>query len=94
MNNSAYEPPRAFQIDGGWYDAYWLRQARKHAARGIVTFGVAWIARFGRWAANMIWAREVISAFPPEGSPCARGDEVPRARQLLLGEADTRDRTS
>jgi hypothetical protein len=47
-------------------------------------------ARFGRWLVDIIRAREVLSAIPPEGSPCARDDEVDRASHLLLGRPDPR----
>ena len=46
--------------------------------------------RLGRWLIDVIRARQVLSAIPAEGSPCARGDEVDRARHLLLGGRDTR----
>lgn len=52
---------------------------RPHA----VAISAAWL---GQWAANMIWAREALSSIPAEGSPCLQGDEVARARQLLLGQ--------
>jgi hypothetical protein len=32
----------------------------------------------------MIWMRETSSAIPVEGSPCTQGNEVDRAKQLLL----------
>jgi hypothetical protein len=86
MNISKFAQPNAFHADGGWYDACWLRQARMHAARSIARFIAASIARFGRWTTNMIQARGALSVIPAEGDPCLRGDEVDRARWLLLGQ--------
>jgi hypothetical protein len=94
MDASKFAEPHTFHADGGWHDAYWLRQARAHAARSIARFVTASAARLCRWAANMIWAREALSAIPAEGSPCLQGDEVGRARQLLLGQEDPLDRAS
>lgn len=45
-------------------------------------------ARFGRWLVGVVLAREMLAAIPPEGSPCARDDEVDRAIHLLLGRPD------
>jgi hypothetical protein len=76
---------------GGWRDAYCLRQSRAHAPRSIARLVAASAARFGRWAANMVWARAVLSSIPAEASPCLQGDEVGRARQLLLGRDRSQD---
>ena len=93
MDASEFAEPHAFHADGRWHDACWLRQARVHTARSIACLRAALAARFGRWATNMIWAREVLSAIPAEGSPCLLGDEVDRARLLLLGQDNSQDLT-
>jgi hypothetical protein len=85
MHTIKFAVPRAYHVDGGWHDAQWLRRARAHAARCVARFLAASAARFGRWLANMIRAREVLAAIPAEGSPCVQRDEVERARRLLLG---------
>ena len=90
MDTSKFAETSRFHADGSWYDACWLRQARALAARSIVRFVAASAVRLGRWAANLIWAREALSAIPAEGSPCLQ-DEVGRARQLLLGRDSSQD---
>ena len=86
MDKSKFAEPRAFHVDSAWYDAYWLQQARARAARSITQAMAASLARLGRLAVNMIWARQALSAMPCDLKPCANGDEVARARQLLLGD--------
>ena len=48
--------------------------------------------RLGRWLVDTSRMRQVLSLIPAEGSSCARGDEVDRARHLLLGHRDPRSR--
>jgi len=100
-------PVRVFQTDPSWYEDYWYgaepqmtphptrqhltAQARAHAARTIARFVAASIARFGRWAVNMVRARELLSSIPAEGSPYVPFDAVRHAKSLLLGET-TKDR--
>ena len=86
MDKSKFAEPRAFHVDSAWYDAYWLQQARASAARSITQAMAASLARLGRLALSMIWARQALSAMPCDLEPCANGDEVARARQLLLGD--------
>jgi hypothetical protein len=81
MDSGNFPAPRAFHVDGGWYDAYWLRQARASAAR---TYTQALI-RLAKLAFNLIRARRAVAQMPAEGSPCVDGDEVARARKILLG---------
>ena len=45
MDNSKFAEPRAFQVDSGWYDAYWLQQARASAARSITQAMAASLSR-------------------------------------------------
>ena len=78
---------RAFHVDGGWYDAYWLQQTRTNVAPSTALAVAASLARLGRLAVNMIWARQALSAMPCELKPCLNGDDVARARQLLMGES-------
>ena len=86
MHTIKFAEPRANHVNGGWYDARWHRRARAHATRCVARFLAASAARSGRWLVIMIRVREVLSAIPAEGSPCVQGDEVDRARHLLLGE--------
>ena len=86
MDNPEYKLPGTLHVDGGWYDAYWLRRARADAARSIVQYSAAWAAGFGRWAANVAWARDAIADLPAERDSCVQGDEVARAKWLLLGQ--------
>jgi hypothetical protein len=86
MDKSKFAEPRAFHVDNGWYDAYWLQQARASAARSITQAMAASLTRLGRLAVGVIWARQALSAMPCDLKPCANGDEVARARQLLLGD--------
>ncbi len=92
MPTIKFEEPRDFHVDGGWYDAHWLRQARADFTRSIARVLAASAARFRRWLVNMIWARDVLSALPAEGSPCTHGDEVDRVRHLLLDHEGAGDR--
>lgn len=85
---------RAFYVDGGWYDAYWLRRARAQATRNIARGVAASTARLGRWANSMIWARRTLSAIPAEGSSCLQGDVVGHARLLLLGQEGQANHTN
>jgi hypothetical protein len=79
--HSKFTALRAFQVDGGWYDAYWLQQARAHASRTLAQT----IVHLCRAGIAMIRARRAVAAMPAEGSPCIDGDEVARARKILLG---------
>ena len=47
MHTIKFAEPRAFHVDGGWYDAYWLRQARAHTNRSVARFLAASTTRFG-----------------------------------------------
>ena len=84
MDKSKFAEPRAFHVDGGWYDAHWLQPARASAARSITQAMAASLARLGRLAVNMIWARQALSAMPCDLKPYVNGYEVVRARPLLL----------
>jgi hypothetical protein len=79
MYTASFAELRAFHVDGGWYHAYWLSQAREHSARtlarSIVHLWKACIAAIG--------VRCPAAVMLAEGSPCF-GDEVARARRLLL----------
>ena len=86
MDKSKFAETRAFHVDSGWYDAYWLQQARASAARSITQAMAASLTQLGRLAVGVIWARQALSAMPCDLKPCANGDEVARARQLLLGD--------
>ena len=90
MDKSKFAEPRAFHVDGAWYDAYWLQQARASGARSITQATAASLARLGRLAVNIIWARQALYAMPCDLKPCANGDDVGRARQLLLGDQGKR----
>src|SRR5688572_17447265 len=83
MDKSKITSLRAFHVDGGWYDAYWLQQTRTNVAPSTALVVAAWLARLGRLAVNVISARQVFSAMPCELKPYLNGDDVARARQLL-----------
>jgi hypothetical protein len=90
MHKRTFAAPRASYADGASHNACSLGPACSDAVQGAVA-GLT--ARLGRWAGNMIRAREILSRIPAEGDLCPQGDEVGCARQLLLGQNDSQSLT-
>jgi hypothetical protein len=65
MDISKFTEPRAFQVDGGWYDAYWLRQARPEAARSIARSIAGAVTRFRAWSISKFGNPSTFSEWLP-----------------------------
>jgi hypothetical protein len=89
MDTSRITEPRAFHVDRGWYDAYWLSEPTVHRSRFKTVAVAASLTCFASWVAKNIWARQSIAAIPAELSTCLDGAAVVSARQLLLRENET-----
>lgn len=64
MDTSKFAEPRAFQVDDGWYDSYWLRPVRPHASRGIAQVLATQLAKLGRLTMSLLRARRAPAVRP------------------------------
>lgn len=61
MDASKFTGLSTFRIDGGWYDAYWLRQAETAGGVARAIADMAW--RFRTWSAGKLCGASTFSAW-------------------------------
>ena len=82
MDTIKFAKPRAFHIDAGWYDAYWLEQTRSNPTCRIAQVLAPVFINLGRLAVYLTCVRRALAVRPATSSSRTNGCEVKGARQL------------